>query len=130
MANKTNRVEWPKLKPKVKKAWLAALRSGFYKQGREELRREVGNSARYCCMGVLCDLGKFRNSRWVEVDSAKRGRVYSYACDDGYAINTGFPPDHVMQAAGLDRGVSHHLALLNDIGMSFEAIADWIDENL
>lgn len=36
----------------IKAKWVAALRSGEYKQGHEHLR--VDDS--YCCLGVLCDL--------------------------------------------------------------------------
>jgi len=37
---------------RVKKLWVAALRSKAYKQGRMRLRR----GDKFCCMGVLCNL--------------------------------------------------------------------------
>lgn len=42
-----------KLVPEVKQAWVKALRSGKYRQGRGQLR---GPADYYCCLGVLCDL--------------------------------------------------------------------------
>jgi hypothetical protein len=39
--------------PVVKAEWVAALRSGDYRQGKLALRTE---NAEYCCLGVLCDL--------------------------------------------------------------------------
>ncbi len=36
----------------VKRAWLVALRSGEYTQGKGQLRR----GSEFCCLGVLCDL--------------------------------------------------------------------------
>lgn len=36
----------------IKRRWVAALRSGKYKQGKDWLRRDD----EYCCLGVLCDL--------------------------------------------------------------------------
>jgi hypothetical protein len=42
----------PKMNPEIKAKWVAALRSGEYKQGRGQLRSED----RFCCLGVLCDL--------------------------------------------------------------------------
>ena len=36
----------------IKAAWIAALRSGEYKQGQGRLR--FGDE--FCCLGVLCDL--------------------------------------------------------------------------
>lgn len=46
-----------RMNPEVKTKWLAALRSGNYKQGRMALKRGVGDgTADYCCLGVLCDI--------------------------------------------------------------------------
>lgn len=44
-----------KLKSKIKKAWIKALRSGEYKQCRNKLK----DGESYCCLGVLNDSGKF-----------------------------------------------------------------------
>ena len=50
------------LKPEVKKAWQAALRSGEYKQDRSVLRSNNG----WCCLGVLADLyiKENKNAYW------------------------------------------------------------------
>lgn len=48
------------MKAEVKAEWVAALRSGNYKQGRNYLRQ----GDEFCCLGVLCDisgLGKWEN---------------------------------------------------------------------
>jgi hypothetical protein len=42
-----------KMNPDVKAKWVAALRSGEYKQGPEWLQ---GESGCFCCLGVLCDI--------------------------------------------------------------------------
>jgi hypothetical protein len=46
------------VKAEIKEKWLAALRSGEYKQGKGYLKEIDGatGEARYCCLGVLCDL--------------------------------------------------------------------------
>ena len=47
-----------KMPKKLLKAWLEALRSGKYKQGRGALRVDEVNDPHYCCLGVLqmvCD---------------------------------------------------------------------------
>jgi hypothetical protein len=52
----------------IKQQWLAALRSGEYRQARQALRH--GDT--FCCLGVLCDLhakatgGEWRISNWNE----------------------------------------------------------------
>lgn len=49
------------MNPEIKAKWVAALRSGEYKQGRGQLR--IGD--RFCCLGVLCDLhGRANRSEW------------------------------------------------------------------
>lgn len=43
--------------PRIKQMWIAALRSGDYKQAKRRLRIEHSDgSASYCCLGVLCEL--------------------------------------------------------------------------
>lgn len=46
------------MKPEIKRRWVAALRSGKYKQGEGSLctAGETGAADTYCCLGVLCDL--------------------------------------------------------------------------
>lgn len=46
----------------IKRKWIKALRSGTYKQGRNQLRK--GDA--YCCLGVLCDVttGTFNYSQF------------------------------------------------------------------
>lgn len=46
------------MKKDVAEKWVAALRSGEYKQGRGTLRKELslGTTTRHCCLGVLCEV--------------------------------------------------------------------------
>jgi hypothetical protein len=94
------------VKKTLKKEWVAALRSGKYKQGRTNFYR----NRRYCCFGVLC--------RVAGVDPVE---------DDG----DGWP--FVIKTVGSDH-VAMKLARMND-GMdaaqsSFSQIADYIEQNL
>jgi hypothetical protein len=41
------------MNPHIKSKWVAALRSGQYKQGSGRLRDKKN---RFCCLGVLCNL--------------------------------------------------------------------------
>lgn len=41
------------MNPEIKQRWVAALRSGEYKQAHHKLADAHGG---YCCLGVLCDL--------------------------------------------------------------------------
>lgn len=97
--------------------WVAALRSGEYKQGYGQLN----NHGKYCCMGVACQtLDAERNTGWTDSD--------------------GYPPESVADRLGLKwdgaiadigGGVGDDVgafAMLNDgQGQSFAAIADLIE---
>lgn len=46
-----------RMRADVKQAWVQALRSGEYRQGRGKLTRvEEDGSESFCCLGVLCDV--------------------------------------------------------------------------
>jgi len=50
------------MKQEIKKRWVAALRSGEYRQGKIQLKKEN----KFCCLGVLCDIVKDElNLSWV-----------------------------------------------------------------
>lgn len=99
------------------KKWVAALRSGEYKQTKNYLKNNEG----FCCLGVLCDL---------------------YAKDAGVAWNGArfmgsfqTPPRVVLEWAALrepdgdHRAAGMHTSLTarNDNGCSFSKIADIIE---
>lgn len=72
----------------IKEAWLTALRSGAYKQGRGQLHVEDT----FCCLGVLCDLhAKDGLGQWIDDGDA----MYKYIGD------MQLPPIQVMRWAEL-----------------------------
>ena len=106
----------------VKEKWLNALRSGDYKQTKSCLHKGDG----FCCLGVLCDLyGKEHNVEWKLVDAG----IY-YEFQDKKAIL----PLSVIEWAGVEDDnpeiCETPLSRLNDIGSTFNVIADLIEEHL
>lgn len=108
----------------IKKEWVAALRSGKYKQGKKYLRNKKDDT--FCCAGVLCDiLLKKAGKTWDE--------------DEGsgfYAFNSA----HVLsiserEAVGLPIGLqlekngrTDSIYVMNDHrDLSFNEIADLIE---
>lgn len=79
-----------KMNPKVKKAWLKALRSGEYKQGRSAL---VDKDNNFCCLGVLCNLH-------AEANPGMEGAYYDE--DRFYMDEAGHLPSAVADWAGLN----------------------------
>lgn len=72
-----------------KARWVEALRSGRYKQGRDQLRTEHDE---FCCLGVLCDI--VAPDEWRELPA--HGWT-SFDEEDGAL------PQEVADAVGLDR---------------------------
>lgn len=113
------------MRKEVKEKWVTALRSGEYEQGDGQLCIEYGGTDRkpcFCCLGVLTEL------------AVKEGVV------NWYDPEMGFAPPRVGEWAGLPEGLpektigslslQEFLAGMNDDGVSFSEIADWIERYL
>jgi hypothetical protein len=125
------------MNPEIKAKWVAALRSGDFTQGTGALNY----NDHYCCLGVLCELGRQEGVVEKEVE----GLFGQYVGKDSERV-TSVPPHSVMKWAGLDgspevvipdpEGVYEMggyvtLIHLNDsIRLSFSDIADIIEEKL
>lgn len=110
------------MNPEIKAAWVAALRSGEYKQGRGQLRN---TDDEYCCLGVLCDLAvKAGVTEWVfSLEST------SYGC--GAYEATVVPPPEVREWDEHSGLSEKGLIFANDEeGMTFDQIADLIEADL
>jgi len=125
-----------------KAAWLAALRSGEYKQGRNYLRDGDG----FCCLGVACDVALKQGLVPGEWDT--NGVFWSLTDSERYVM-----PESVANAIGLSTCIEESkvscnpmvsyndrdlpLSTLNDgdferqaHGLSFTEIANIIEEQL
>lgn len=105
--------KYRKMNPEWKAKWIAALRSGEYKQGTDWLYDPQKDS--YCCLGVL---QKIVDPKFLEGEEKE------------------FPTAGVCTTVGLmdeiyNPNVCQALANMNDVKLySFDQIADWIEENL
>ena len=117
--------------PKLKRKWLAALRSGKYLQGRNRLRR--GN--RFCCLGVLADVA---GCDWITPDC----RYMGIPVLQGKELSaSGTYLDNRRPFKGITQTIQKRLSILNDGDLyqdegdgikpqSFKQIAEWIRVNL
>lgn len=106
---------YKKLPKKFKAKWIAALRSGEYKQTKNTLCNDDG----YCCLGIagkLCGVSDNQMSNNWEFRQPIKG----------------LPKILVGSAASSSENkITHMLASLNDDhDKTFPEIADWIEENL
>lgn len=107
---------------RIKKLWVKALRSGKYKQGIGQLRRDNGEP-KFCCLGVLCDI------------HAKTRQGQTWNEDGSYDDEDSDLPLSVVEWAELDSsdpvlGTKRRASQINDAGESFEYIAKLIEKRL
>lgn len=80
------------MKARVKKLWVAALRSGKFKQAKGQLVEiKNGNVKGFCCLGVLCHLHSLAHPKLAR----------QYAGKENYLGEDAFLPKEVMEWAGL-----------------------------
>jgi hypothetical protein len=127
----------------IKRQWVAALRSGDYRQGQKAL----SVNGKYCCLGVLCDLAE---KAGVVSSEVTRTEMISFGDEEvdvtfyGAEGSSSFLPEEVVEWAGTDDGMpsivkphpyyddstlSSALHILNDDGKSFAEIADMIEQD-
>lgn len=110
----------------VKDKWVSALRSGQYTKGRYQSRTIED---RYDAGGVLCDLAVREG---VIAAPEKFGRRDGEPLFFGYTyggLAVGIPPE-VESWAGVKYREVWRIAFKGDCGMSFDEIADYIEETL
>lgn len=135
-----------RLPPEVKSKWIAALRSGEWRQGIGELRTETG----FCCLGVLAEVlepGVTEHSQQLGGLCMLREMAY-----EDFPYKSTFIERHGLQALlgeshalkqladeyrsdeannVADASIDTSLMCLNDDGeYSFEQLADLIEEYL
>ena len=106
---------------RVKKKWVAALRSGEYARGTGALRKTYKKGPdRFCCLGVLCDIvspGQWGPHRTHKEFLSFDGKEWQLPLD-------------LRERLGISSIEQLHLIDMNDSGKNFNMIADWIEENL
>lgn len=93
-----------RLDPIAKEVWCEALRSGEFKQTTGELKNDLG----FCCLGVAAEIFP-----WLE------------QAEDEYLLDKSS-----CNLLRMDYETQLGLAGMNDGGMTFPEIADYIEANL
>lgn len=104
----------------VVKNWVAALRSGKYKETTETLRDSEG----FCCLGVLCDLNrKDGGAPWVK---NRHGHQFRYLGSFGMLSRSMMD---FIRGDNIEVNFGEY-AEMNDGGVSFAELADKIEKDL
>lgn len=107
----------------IKEKWIAALRSGKFKQCDGELHNLEGS---FCCLGVLLE-----SQGWEE--QAYHGGKYSYYISQDGDVNDeeNELSDDTRAEFGLTKFQETHLIKMNDTEKkSFTFISNWIEDHL
>lgn len=106
------------------KKWVAALRSGEFKQCTRRLERDN----KYCCLGVLSIIALTEG-----VCDYKKEESDQYGNVGVFSGSAGTLPEEVVKWASLKdnnpTAGNTWLARANDDGMKFKAIANLIEKN-
>ena len=107
------------------RAWVAALRSGKYKQGKRALHPTPDT---YCCLGVACDLyQRAMGESWQNDNSSILsfwGNAQVLPPRVRLWLGLTFPTSTYLKEDGR---TYESLANLNDRGVTFNEIADLIE---
>lgn len=127
------------MRASIKGEWVERLRSGEYEQGTGHLQRD----GQFCCLGVLCEMA-VEKGVIEKVPSQLDPKMTMYGGNgvwdggiltpdvrDWAGLESVSPILPVDQFTGDGRGArTRVLAALNDRGLSFDQIADLIEEHL
>lgn len=114
----------------IKTAWLEALESGKYKQGKDWLKTHDGN---YCCLGVLACV--VRDKFPTRLEQAKVSIVEDLnslkvvESDDDYSTLTGIGVN-LRDNIGLTNQQTIQLMNINDDSENFDDVVKLIKEKL
>jgi len=112
------------LDPEKKAKWLAALRSGNFKQAYNFLYDKTGG---YCCIGVYMQEVKGYKRHASDSDDCFPQLSQEYPTESSTCTPSWIS---CMEDEGISKDQTHNLAHMNDNGKSFAEIADYIEENL
>jgi hypothetical protein len=105
---------------KWKEKWIAALRSGKYKQGHGALKKNNN----YCCLGVLCDI--YPETELLDKDVPYLGERFRWKNE----VMRGKLSPGLRDALNISASHQNSLIMQNDSMTPFNEIADYIEREL
>ena len=116
------------MNPEIKKLWVEALKSGKYKQGARKLKKEIRKNSqwetKHCCLGVLCEILEPLGFKIINPNEEYNERIFEHKEEPNY------PAKEICNKAEISKNQAKELAGMNDCDLTFEQIANYIEENL
>jgi len=118
---KTGKKEDVRLPKEFKEKWIAALRSGEFKQNTDGYLQDEEN--RYCCLGVACKIAhpklKIEGLCLIDIENFDQAQLKRIKV-----------PSILKGDCSESDSVVQKLTTMNDSGKSFKTIAAYIEKNL
>lgn len=113
---------------KIAKRWVAALRSGDYKQAKGQLRTSDDG---FCCLGVLCNLHAEAHPKIAREQTDPIRYFSEKAILPTVVRSWSGMESRTGNAYNISFGLRDYrtLAEANDAGVTFEQIANWIEKH-
>jgi hypothetical protein len=114
------------MRESVKNKWVAALKSGKYKQGHGALHSIQDDNETFCCLGVLCEVF-MDEGNGLDVGRTQNNFVK-------YNGQTSYPPKEVREWAGMCHvsgrasNANYCVAAINDTADSFTPSIEYIEQ--
>lgn len=144
-----------KMKSQVLDEMIERLRSGKYEQGSGYLRYRSTSGDQFCCLGILCEMAAEEGviERVVPDGENRKAFTYKDPNDADQKTHSSYLPGAVIEWAGIVSDVEKSgavgsevyryeeqgafgedptktLAYMNDNGIPFDHIADWMEANV
>lgn len=122
-------VEYQLKNKELVKLWVEALRSGRYQQIKGVLRQSLANGYGHCCLGVLCEVVKplMSDNELVYLEESLKINAYPPKIVLKHLVDEG-KRDIPISAVGLNEKLYAVYTLNDDLGMSFNEIADLLEQ--
>lgn len=116
--------------PDLYTTWITALESARYPQGQHYLCALTGPTRTYCSLGVLIDIAL--HTGHLHVEHIRIMRDWADDGRDAYSFDgaIGLPSPDQLDTLGIPTEVAEELAVMNDDGWDFPAIADWLRHHI
>lgn len=101
--------------------WADALESGDYKQTSGILARFRPTGDRFCCLGVVCDMGYFNGTWYTPTKVKEDAKTFEWEFRNKRGVFTGMPD--VAQFTDKFGTAPGPFAFMNDDGATFKQIA-------
>ena len=112
------------------KKWVAALRSGKFRQGRGRLaKRDKSKHIQYCCLGVACRVYEQETGKTISMNGTRCGDEVKFFDGEADLLPSSVADWLNIKDSSGDFGTTSLMSLNDKSKLSFKEIADEIERH-